>query len=75
LLQEHGSSPGSAQMNEQTVTANCAGLLKLITDDPVTQDNLLQRSGLSVAELSAQLLALELSGKISKVAGKWLLTY
>lgn len=75
LLQEHGSCPDNAQMMEQAVPANCAGLLKLITDDPVTQDNLLQRSGLSVAELSAQLLALELSGKICKVAGKWLLTY
>lgn len=75
LLQEHGSSPASAQVNEQKLPAGCTGLLKLITDDPVTQDNLLQRSGLSVAELSAQLLALELSGNICKVAGKWLLTY
>jgi DNA processing protein len=46
-------------------------LLGLISDDPLSHDSLLQATGLPVTELAERLLTLELSGKIRKVAGRW----
>jgi DNA processing protein len=47
------------------------GLLTLIGDDPMSTDALVQRSGLSVSEISSVLLALELDGHVFQTSGCW----
>ena len=44
-------------------------LLNAMGFDPVSVDELLPRSGLTIAELSSMLLILELEGKIEKLPG------
>jgi DNA processing protein len=44
-------------------------LLDHLGFDPVDMDTLKTRSGLTIAELSAMLLALELSGHINSIPG------
>jgi len=44
-------------------------LLNVMGHDPVGVDELLEQSGLTIAELSSMLLILELEGKIEKLAG------
>lgn len=57
----HERSPGQADN----------GVLACIGDDPVNMDALVLRTGLTVSELSQQVLALELSGTIVKCGGSW----
>ncbi|MFA6970859.1 MAG: DNA-processing protein DprA [Gallionella sp.] len=62
----HMSVPGKAQ------TANSgedAGFLDQIGFDPVSMDELCLRSGLTVSQLSAMLLTLELEGRIAALPG------
>ncbi len=49
--------------------AEMATLLELIGNDPVSMDTLCTRSGLTVNQLSAMLLALELGGRLSALPG------
>ncbi|MEX0739271.1 MAG: DNA-processing protein DprA [Pseudohongiella sp.] len=46
-------------------------VLACIGTDPINMDALVQRTGLTVSELSRQLLALELAGRIHKHGGSW----
>ena len=46
-----------------------SGLLELIGFDPVSMDALCMRSGLTVSQLSAMLLSLELDGRIAAMPG------
>lgn len=63
------------QTRRSRVPSGCRALLKLIGDDFITTDQLQSQSGLSHAELAAQLLKLELGGHIYKSAGKWALNH
>ncbi len=45
-------------------------LLQLMGYDPITLDGLCNRSGLTAAELNAQLLELELQGRVSRLPGQ-----
>lgn len=61
-----------AQQNSRPrIPSDCRVLFRLIGDDLITTDQLQNLSGLTHAELAAQLLKLELGGHISKSAGKW----
>ena len=53
----------------QNGTPPDAGLLALIGFDPVSMDTLSLRSGLTVSQLSAMLLTLELEGRIATLPG------
>jgi DNA processing protein len=53
----------------EAATSEHDTLLNDIGHDPVSVDDLLERSGLTIAELSSMLLILELEGKIEKLAG------
>jgi len=53
----------------EAATSEHDTLLNDIGHDPVSVDELLERSGLTIAELSSILLILELEGKIEKLAG------
>lgn len=46
-----------------------SGLMELIGFEPVSMDTLCQRSGLTVSQLSAMLLTLELEGRIATLSG------
>jgi DNA processing protein len=60
-----GTTAGTkAGTNDSPVLA-CIGI------DPINMDALVQRTGLTVSELSHQLLALELAGEIEKHGGNW----
>ena len=61
----------AAQVHTQTTSLalGCAGLLEQIGFDPVDADTLSTRCGLTIAELSAMLLTLELNGRISALPG------
>ncbi|MDD4929170.1 MAG: DNA-processing protein DprA [Gallionella sp.] len=58
----------TASEAEKPDTKN-TGLLALAGFDPVSIDQLCQRSGLTVSQLSAMLLALELEGRIAALPG------
>ncbi len=49
--------------------ARSEGLPDMIGFDPVSMDTLFQRTGLTVSQLSAMLLTLELEGKIARLPG------
>ncbi|MDH4235528.1 MAG: DNA-processing protein DprA [Gallionella sp.] len=73
ILEELGGSlvtpdPSSAAQGIETKGAGCA-LLEHLGFDPVDVETLKIRSGLTIAELSAMLLTLELSGHISTIPG------
>lgn len=53
------------------LSSEAAAVLALIGGDPISTDALVQRSGLSVTEISPVLLALELDGHILKTSGCW----
>jgi DNA processing protein len=59
-----------ARIAETPVVRNeDSGLLELIGFDPVSMDSLCMRSGLTVSQLSAMLLTLELEGRIAALPG------
>ncbi len=55
--------------NEDEDSDNRDPLLQALGDEPVTLDALLARTGQPVAELSAQLLTLELQGAVARLPG------
>ncbi len=68
ILEEFGGLPSSIASGP-TAAVHDAVLLEHIGFDPVDADTLSMRSGLTIAELSAMLLTLELSGQICVLPG------
>jgi DNA processing protein len=62
-------APAEAAEPEQTLDADYRRLLDALGHDPVPIDSLLQRTGLTTAELSSMLLVLELKGYVTAAAG------
>ncbi|MDH4216863.1 MAG: DNA-processing protein DprA, partial [Gallionella sp.] len=75
ILEELGGSLGAAVLNRPAQAAEIQGadlaLLEHLGFDPVDVETLKIRSGLTIAELSAMLLTLELGGHISTMPGGW----
>jgi DNA processing protein len=71
ILEELAGVLGSASrtVNSSAPQTIESDLLTLIGFDPVSIDTLCQRSGLTVSQLSAMLLTLELEGRISALPG------
>ena len=79
ILSELGSLAGHwlQTADESTVSSEPAAakdaeyvkLLQLIGHDPVTVDELVERSGLTTGEVSSMLLILELDGNVEKLSG------
>ena len=46
-----------------------AGLMRFLGHDPASTDELVERSGLTIDQVSSMLLILELEGKIEKLSG------
>jgi DNA processing protein len=63
-VQSTESPPGSADLD-----AGHSELLQLLGHDPTSPDELVERSGLTIDQVSSILLILELEGKIEKVSG------
>ncbi len=59
----------AAPAGSTSATDNESGLLELLGYDPVSMDALGVRSGLTVSQLSAMLLSLELGGRITAMPG------
>jgi DNA processing protein len=59
-----GDSPAPAS------TSNEDSLLALIGTEPVTMEELIERSGLAASRAAARLLALELAGRVRQLPGK-----
>ena len=51
--------------------ADSSPLLQALGHDPSSMDQLVQRSGLTTAEVSSMLLALELEGRVTARHGRW----
>ncbi len=68
LLSEHVESE-AVEKEPDTASDEHQNLLNAMGFDPVSVDDLLPRSGLTIAELSSMLLILELQGKIEKLPG------
>jgi DNA processing protein len=64
-------APATAAEDDGAADANAVRILRAISHDPVNIDQLCQRTGLTVAPLSAMLLALELEGKITAEHGRF----
>lgn len=58
----HAAAPSAPQQTD-------SGLMELMGFEPVSMDTLCQRSGLTVSQLSAMLLTLELEGRIATLTG------
>ena len=71
ILEELGTpAPGIApESRDAPATGRHASLLEVIGHDPVTLEVLAERSGLTVAALSAMLLELELEGRVAQLPG------
>ena len=63
-VQTTESPPGSADPD-----AGHSELLQLLGHDPTSPDELVERSGLTIDQVSSLLLILELEGKVEKVSG------
>jgi DNA processing protein len=63
-VQSTESPPGSADPD-----AGHSELLQLLGHDPTSPDELVERSGLTIDQVSSILLILELEGKVEKVSG------
>jgi DNA processing protein len=69
---QSGSGAGDADACTHGISASDKNpVLNCIGNDPITMDALVLRTGLSVSELSQQLLTLELAGRIEKRGGTW----
>jgi DNA processing protein len=67
-LHEPEPSPAARAAAEEADT-EYAKLLEALGHDPVTSDDLVERSGLTIDQVSSMLLILELEGKIEKLSG------
>jgi DNA processing protein len=65
------SAPGEAPGEAASADAIFDRILRLMSHDPVNIDQLCRRTGLTVAPLSAMLVALELEGKITAEHGRY----
>jgi DNA processing protein len=69
---EIASAAISAMRNKgETAKGECEAILRAMSHDPVNIDQLCQRTGLTVAPLSAMLVSLELEGKITAEHGRY----
>lgn len=66
-----GLAPAPPVSAELVEPAGASPLLRALSHDPVNLDQLCQRTGLTVAALSAMLLSLELEGKITAEHGRY----
>lgn len=65
------AAPSAAKLTaEPALSASQTGLLEAIGHDPVSLDALVARTGWPAAELSAQLLEMELDGRVSRLPGQ-----
>ncbi|MDH4286260.1 MAG: DNA-processing protein DprA, partial [Gallionella sp.] len=75
ILDEMGGSLDATLSNRPTQAVEIQGagiaLLEHLGFDPVDVDTLRIRSGLTIAELSAMLLTLELGGHVNTIPGGW----
>ena len=62
-------SPRPEQAAADEADAEYIRLLEALGHDPVTADDLVERSGLTIDQVSSMLLILELEGKIEKLSG------
>jgi DNA processing protein len=71
LLQaiDASAAPGRALAGPAEPDGEYVKLLEAIGHDPVRTDELVERSGLTIEEVSSMLLILELEGKIEKLSG------
>jgi len=69
ILQSIGHLPSPLSAAASTAWADGDTLLQAIGFDPVTTDELSVRSGIAIAQLQAQLLQLELDGRIECLPG------
>ena len=78
IVNELGSLAGHLMQNAESENASAApasvdpeyeALLDVLGFDPATADELAQRSGLTIAQVSSMLLILELEGKIETQSG------
>lgn len=71
----HGQAGSAAKAQAAKTNAPRASaespVLAFIGSDPINMDALVQRTGLTISELSQQLLTLELAGEIQKHGGSW----
>ena len=69
LMWELGLEPQGPERERQPLTEDEERLMVLFDSDPLTIDQLQERSGLSLGELSLTLMTLELSGAIRQLPG------
>ena len=69
ILEELAGLLGPLPRKTETLQSENTGLPDLIGFDPVSMDTLCLRSGLTVSQLSAMLLTLELEGRIATLPG------
>jgi DNA processing protein len=67
-MHETGLS-GRTQTGPDEADTEYVKLLEGLGHDPVTTDELVERSGLTIDQVSSMLLILELEGKIEKLSG------
>jgi len=68
-IQQLPNSDSNFPKSAEDADPEYANLIEAMGHDPVSVDTLIERSGLSSAELSSMLLMLELTGKVSKASG------
>ena len=68
-VRQASEAPTPAREPDLPADPSRENLLNAMGHDPVDIDDLLEQSGLTIAELSSMLLILELEGKIEKLAG------
>lgn len=69
ILEELTGQLAFSPIKPEISPAEDAGLLGIIGFDPVSMDTLCMRSGLTVSQLSAMLLTLELEGRVATLPG------
>ncbi len=69
VLEEMGATPMATPAMTDALPDADQGLLKALGFDPVGLDALQARSGLATADLQAQLMTLELDGKVARLPG------
>jgi DNA processing protein len=65
------AAPAASQNGDRTGDGELDAVLRWVSHDPVNIDQLCQRTGLTVAPLSAMLVSLELEGKITAEHGRY----
>ena len=68
-LLEAADEPGAPRETSNDADQEYVKLLEALGHDPVSTDELVERSGLTINQVSSMLLILELEGKIEKLSG------